>query len=94
MKTKLRVDIEKEFSDMKELSLIIANHNGGINPVCLDDLSSWLWALRGIWPTNRDKDIHFAKNEDEPNKLFLMESKLCVATVEEVEIEELVASEN
>ena len=86
--TKLKFSIEKDFSDIKELTLIIANHNGGINPVCLDDISSWLWALRSIWPTNRSKDIHAVKDETEPNKLFIMEEKKCVATIEEIELVE------
>jgi len=81
--------IEKNFSDIKELTQIIANHNGGVNPVCLDDISSWLWALRSLWPTNRDKDIHAAKDESEPTKLFIMQDKKCVAVIEEIEIHEL-----
>ena len=80
MKTKLKFTIEKDFSDIKELTLIIANHNGGINPVCLEDISSWLWTLRSLWQTNRDKDIHAVKDEKESNKLFIMQEKKCVAT--------------
>tara|TARA_R110000868_G_scaffold30213_1_gene112061 strand:- start:400 stop:714 length:315 start_codon:yes stop_codon:yes gene_type:complete len=87
--TKLKFSIEKDFSDIKELTLIIANHNGRINPVSLDDISSWLWALRSIWPTNRTKDIHAVKYEAEPNKLYIMEEKKCVATIEEIELHEL-----
>jgi hypothetical protein len=86
---KLKFSIEENFSDIKELTLIIANHNGGINPVCLDDISSWLWTLRSIWPTNRGRDIHAVKDEAEPNKLFIMEEKKWVATIEEIELVEL-----
>jgi hypothetical protein len=87
--TKLKFSIEKEFSDIKELTQIIANHNGGINPVCLEDIASWFWVLRSIWPTNRTKDIHAVKYEGDPNKLMIMEDKKCVAVIEEMEITEL-----
>lgn len=83
--TKLKIEFEKEFSDLGNLSLIVANHNGGINPVSLDDISSWLWLLRSLFTINRTKNIHAKKIEGE-SKLYIMQDNECAATIEEIEL--------
>jgi len=89
MKKKLKIDFLNDGSDADKLTKIVANHNGGLNPVSLDDISSWLWCLRSIWETNKDKNIHAFRDEDEPNKLLIMQSGKVYCIIEEIELHEL-----
>lgn len=94
MKTKLKIDLLKNGIDTKNLSSIIANHNSGINPVSLDDISSWLWCQRSIWDVCKSTNAHAEKDEYEDSKLLVKENDEVIAIIEEIEIHELQEEEN
>jgi len=89
MKKKLKIDLLKNGSDTAHLCKIVANHNGGLNPVSLDDISSWLWVSRSIYDINKMDDIFAQKDEEEPNKLTIIQGGKCIAVIEEMEMHEL-----
>ncbi len=89
MKKKLKIDFLKNGSDSDKLTKLVANHNGGLNPVSLDDIASYMWCLRSIWGVNKDNNVHAIKQEDEPNKLFINEDGATYCIIEEIELHEL-----
>jgi hypothetical protein len=91
MKKKLKIDFLKRGSDIEAIAKIVANHNGGINPVSLEDICSYLWVLRSIHELNKNKDAYAHRDENDPDKLWITEDggKSFYCTIEEIEVHEL-----
>jgi hypothetical protein len=92
MKKKLKIDFLGSCQETEQLALIVTANNNGNNPVSLRDIASYLWTKRYL-SYLKNHDLFGRFEDDEENKLYVMEDKKCVIVIEEVEIYELSANE-
>jgi hypothetical protein len=93
MKKKLKIDLLYKGQENENLATIIAQNNAGVNPVCLQDIASYLWVRRSIHELylkgDDGKDIYAELEEDNETRLMVYEKGKVVAVIEEIEVYEL-----
>lgn len=95
MKKKLKIDLLYKGQENENLATIIAQNNAGVNPVSLEDISSYLWVRRSIHELylSDSRDLYGQFEDDDKTKLLVMEKGKCVAVIEEIELHELAENE-